>query len=618
MRFNVLIVIAVVAVLGAASAQMLFAGDKLEWPDDDTVYTEKQLPAYMFTPEDKDRSSITVRYYGDEPSVPYVSVADYYMKLQGYGISVRHLGEGLFELSNDRDGGGKARLDTVKGTLTSDDYGAFAIVRDQYDSGAGLDNSLIRTLSEKDLNTSGKVTVDLGRYGIGMHTDRDSGTVWLPLPTVADLFISPNNYYASYVGDAVYFIDSDTMSDYNLYLKDKQYMAYIDAFMGEDRTRPADLIEYSYGELCMLFDSFYGRPGLGAMSAMMAEKGLDGALASYSDASRTIRSYLRSADYGEYCAGLWKLSSLIYDGGHTQTALGPGYFVNYLILYTYDFGLPDRIQDLADAIPVPESPDMGAVRDALTELRKQTWDFQHLSGGARYYEQGDTAVFSFDKFDYDDAAWVRYLESGGDLPDDSIGQMYVALGMASGNPDIRNFLVDLTTNTGGRVSVVVFMNALMSADDVSVQQYDTRTGLAHGIVMASDINLDGKFDEKDHVRQFDLNYGILTSAGSFSCGNYLPVTAQMNGIMILGETSGGGSCTVSMATVPGGLQFTMSSYNKLIAGYGEEGFDVDAVEKGAAPDAVLVTVDDEGNADYSGIYDLETISQRMQEFYSAA
>jgi hypothetical protein len=354
------------------------------------------------------------------------------------------------------------------------------------------------------------------------------------------------------------------------------------------------------------------------MSELLAEKGLDGALASYSDASRTIRSYLRSADYGEYCAGLWKLSSLIYDGGHTQTSLGPASFVNYLILYTYDYDLPDRIQDLADAIPVPESPDMGAVRDALTELRQQTWDFQHLSGGIRYYEHGDTAVFSFDKFDYDDAGWVRYLGSGGDLPGDCIGQMCVALGMASGNPDIRNFVIDLTTNTGGRVSVVVFMNALMSAMDVSVQQYDTRTGLAHGFVMASDINLDGKFDENDHVRPFDLNYGILTSAGSFSCGNYLPVTAQMNGIMILGGTSGGGSCTVSMATVPGGLQFTISSYNKLIAGYGEEGFDVDAVEKGAAPDAVLVTVDDEGDVDYSGIYDLETISQRMQEFYSTA
>ena len=78
MSFNVLIVIAVVAVIGAASAQMLFAGDKLEWPDDDAAYTEKQLPAYMFTPEDKDRSSITVRYYGNGPSVPYVSIADYY------------------------------------------------------------------------------------------------------------------------------------------------------------------------------------------------------------------------------------------------------------------------------------------------------------------------------------------------------------------------------------------------------------------------------------------------------------------------------------------------------------------------------------------------------------
>ena len=45
MRVNVLLVIAVVAVMGAASAQVLFAEDRLEWPDDDARYEQRDLPA---------------------------------------------------------------------------------------------------------------------------------------------------------------------------------------------------------------------------------------------------------------------------------------------------------------------------------------------------------------------------------------------------------------------------------------------------------------------------------------------------------------------------------------------------------------------------------------------
>lgn len=616
MRVNVLLVIAVVAVMGAASAQVLFAEDRLEWPDDDARYEQRDLPAYMFGPEEKDRSTIAVRFYENAPNVPYVDICGYYMRLQDSGMTVRHLGDGLFELTNGSVGGGKARVDTVRGTITSDDLTAFTLIKDPDAGDSGLDSRLVRTVSEGPLNNPDRVAIDLGSYGIVTHTDRGSKTLWVPFQTAADLFLNPNNLYASYVGGAVYFFNSSTLDRYGLYLKDTQYMGYIDQLMGEDRTRPADLVEYTYGELCMLFENLFGNPGKGEMSALLAEKGLDAALESHSDASRMIRSYLRSSDYGEYCAGLWKLYTLIFDGGHTQTHLGPVSFVRYLYMHTFDLELPDRIEDLAKGIPSPEVSDNSELRKALDTYRTQVWDIQYLSGGTMYVEKGDTAVFSFDDFDYADDEWAVYFKEGGDLPGDCIGQLYVALEKAASNPEIRNFVIDLTTNTGGFVTDVAFMRSLMTAQDVRVQQYDTRTGVVNEILLASDINLDGKYDDGDHVMPYDFNYGILTTTASFSCGNYLPVSAQRDGIMILGETSGGGSCTVSFATAAEGLQMTVSSYNKLVVGYGDEGFDVNAVERGAAPDAVLVTVDEQGDVDYSGIYDLDVISQRMNGFYS--
>ncbi len=66
-----------------------------------------------------------------------------------------------------------------------------------------------------------------------------------------------------------------------------------------------------------------------------------------------------------------------------------------------------------------------------------------------YFEKGDTAVFSFSSFTSDSEAWEAFYKDGGALPDDTYGKLIKALERAKANPNIRNFVLDITTNGGG-------------------------------------------------------------------------------------------------------------------------------------------------------------------------
>ena len=136
--------------------------------------------------------------------------------------------------------------------------------------------------------------------------------------------------------------------------------------------------------------------------------------------------------------------------------------------------------------------------------------------------------------------------------------------------------------------------------------------------MLSDINLDGKFDEKDHVKPYDLNFGAPTSFASFSSGNFLPVILKNQSVAIPGERSGGGVCNMIQAATADGLLITTSGYTKMIVGYGEAGYDEMTVEYGAAPDMDLVPKTPEGASDYSNIYNLDMISEGMNKFFASA
>jgi C-terminal processing protease CtpA/Prc len=131
-----------------------------------------------------------------------------------------------------------------------------------------------------------------------------------------------------------------------------------------------------------------------------------------------------------------------------------------------------------------------------------------------------------------------------------------------------------------------------------------------------DRNLDGAFDEQDKAVDYsDLNFAVLTSRSSFSCGNLLPSVLADAGIMVIGERSGGGSCAVQKCVTADGVGWQMSTWRgKLINDAGQDiddgvPVDVDLLERTGSKKT------ESGNPDYSGFYDIDLLSEVMNEYF---
>ena len=329
---------------------------------------------------------------------------------------------------------------------------------------------------------------------------------------------------------------------------------------------------------------------------------------------------MRSTNTWEYMVGLSVLSNYLFDGGHTATAIGLTVFRDAMLQKGEEgAAIVNHLIELRHQLDVPSIPNRNTVVQALNEERNRSWtEIEDIRNGMRYFEHGDTAVVVFDDFSLDFNGWNDYYNGKEELPGDTIGNLTIALRKASANPEIKNFLFDLTTNGGGYVVDVLYIMCMMTADDSSLEDLNTLTKVVTRSTVSADVNLDRQFDEKDHQKLYDFNFGLLTSSCSFSSGNMLPVMAKAEGIMILGETSGGGSCALMVTGAPDSLMMSLSSYDKSIIGYGTEDYDENTMEKGAKPDFGLVKINPDQTKDYSRMYDIDLISEKMNEFYASA
>ncbi len=248
------------------------------------------------------------------------------------------------------------------------------------------------------------------------------------------------------------------------------------------------------------------------------------------------------------------------------------------------------------------------VREERKNMRKEKYSAFELvkswedGSGYVFLRQGGTGVFVFDKFD-----------------NESVYAFKWAVDYAAEN-GIRNFILDISCNGGGNSSVVNYMMAIMTnskyhSNVQTLRCLNTLTGNINATRYDIDLNLDNIYDDKDKDVAYDLNFGVLTSSFSFSCGNLLPIMAKDEGIAILGETSGGGSCILGISSLPEALIFTMSGYMKFVS---KDNNDADL---GAAVDYDLTKkitdADGAESIDYSGLYDIGNLGALLDEFYSS-
>ena len=577
---------------------------------DPTKYFTKQVPVNR---GGQDGGNVTLRFYDDMPSVAYISVADFQeLMLPGTTITVTKNGEGDYTLKNPF---AEATVNTTDEQFLSDNYMAFTNLMGLIQP--GMDNvyldgaPYVRYKSQELTPAQATVTFDFKKYGIDLRGDDEA--VYFPLATIADMYSDLYYHIAGYNGETVVVVTDNDNSEICKMTSQRS------AELISQRTRSGDMAEFCYKELCFAVDHFYGMPGRSPLEAAIKKDGLDKALDGIEDGA-TVKKLLKSTKMSEYIFGMNCMNALLDDGGHT------GLYVDLKVYL--GLGSSTAVNDWLSGV--------SAMKDTYPSL--YTMVMQHIISlfsrpqreavfkarqdkgieSVTYYKEGDTAYLLYPQFgpaNYD--AWNAYYDGGcqggtpdidGNFPGD-ISVVLDAMKQANDDPEVKNLVVDIATNPGGSLDVVVAMTALMGGQSHFYSE-NVLTGQKQKIYYDVDCNFDGVFDDKDKEvwKNYQLKYGVMTSSFSFSCGNLFPSLMKDMGFPILGEKSGGGACAVQNFITPEGLQFQLSSARARLTDMNWVNID-----PGVEPTIPIAnTMDDGTTLDYSKFYDVPYVSSLLQ------
>ena len=214
------------------------------------------------------------------------------------------------------------------------------------------------------------------------------------------------------------------------------------------------------------------------------------------------------------------------------------------------------------------------------------------------------AMFLFDSFIFGTKEEV--YDSNGSLKSDAwkydtiinLVKKFEALKKVS---SVKNVILDMSTNGGGVVGVLMKVMSLISKNNDSyLTIYDAINQQVDTVHTRIDSNNDGLYDEND-VYGNDFNFYLLTSDVSFSCGNALPYYAKAQGLAkTIGQKSGGGECAIAVHYLPNS-EYVYHSSHLHIGDYDKENKVFYGVESGAEPDITLNST--------SSFYDLDKLAR---------
>ncbi len=549
--------------------------------------------------------SMDLRFYLSAPHVPYYVLKDYVNFIYQTGLTVTALENGVWEVANPN--GTKILVNPSAGTIEAEDWAKFQIPPLPYTKMVGIKDSVSRWTYYSEVvfdDPPTPVTFDFSKYGIAVYADGED--VYLPLELLSTMFTDVGCNHVLWNGVSVLkqVLDINTLGMPPMEWYESRSMR---ALLTGEKQREEDIIREDYAELCFTLDYFFGHPGVSLLDRGIREKGFDAALDDVPELA-SIKERLMDPDLLEYMLALYDLFNIGLDDGHCI----------YCMLSTIaqpDFPYPElveKIEPRVDSGYQCSTMFRQENRDGIMETRNTAW------GDEVYRECGNTAILRIDDFYEDAADWEAYYAGKGDIPQDAVGITWTGLKRASENPAIKNILFDLTANAGGSSDMLMYMLDLMFGDHI-LRGYNVLTGQREHAVMHSDKNLDGVFDEKDEEVKYDFNYAVLTARSAFSCGNLMPILMQEHGAVLLGEPTGGGSCSIQMGTLTNGGQFHMSSWLWALRDANGE-----SVESGCKTDLPIARIEPEtptnenprfSNGDYTPYFDDVMLDRMINEWF---
>lgn len=396
---------------------------------------------------------------------------------------------------------------------------------------------------------------------------------YVSLNTFGNLF---TNYRYVYNGKEVY---SRNEIIYNIVNKEEFYR--FDEGTGK-KMRSSALTDFTYNELCINLDLNYGLKELHGNKFDCFD--------SYFEYVG-LKSKLLNPDPEIFCKAIWDLCHAYFSDNHSNFLLA-SYYCGYDIAKKF----AERVETGDENLLTGGSIDK---KSELYNTARQNVYGENVPG-LEFSDDGKTAIVRFDEYttsgDSDLNAIINETNQKLEKTTEEICELiktdytaiqkyivteyylYCVNKMIKENPEVENVILDMSNNGGGACRTAVATLAWMLGE-VQTNITNSITGAKCSSVYVCDINADGKFDENDTIK--DKKLFCLISPASFSCGNMVPAMLKSSDrVVLLGETSGGGSSVVYNTMAADSTMFRISSRYVMSENKNGSNYDID---KGIEP-----------------------------------
>ena len=537
----------------SASGCSFFGGSSSSYEDGITLKSVSH-PLYNYNEEYSINAKSLKTYYVNDGSLPYVDVSTFISTLEGL-YQTKYIS---YSTPSERKLVASWRTQTTRYTLTVDDEkntitASSMTFFDLVYGTSGTNYSFaLKTVDSKTTQESPK-TFDLGAYGIEIYRKKD--LVLIPFCVANTIFCS-NNYYNFYFNGNAYYgtyfgfaLDSsDALKE--SFTKRSWYGGNI----------PSDIASMNARHFLFIMDNYYGLKDYYEIDSFASYLG-DEVVNQLSSTSE------ESARSGFYASLFEKLDEL-----HTS--------FDYYSFFCNSTSL---------------KPTYGPVR---TSYREESSNLESAYASSypddepvRYYD--DTAIIVAQSPIQTGASSDLYDDNGNLKEDaytkDSFYYMKEMLSRIEKHGGIKNVLLDMSRNGGGNMGAAFRMLGLMNDKDIVYGSTNRLSDSGYAITVRIDADEDDDYDDDDAYSSY--NWGILTSAVTFSAANYLACNASYSGAAkIYGERSGGGACPIVGFVNADGSSFHMSGPSMLqCAEVKKDTINFKEVQSGAALDRELST-----------------------------
>lgn len=479
-------------------------------------------------------------YAEDLPYVDLSEVNFYYS-----GNYTQLFSDGEFKICLESDPTAFVIFNFKKNTIYFENYSAL-ILRMPCNPG-GSEEHYFKTLSPSYVRPGKNLLINLNDYHITLiHENSD---YYIPLQLLCDIFC--NRY--CFNGDALFVnYSNDDFYDSSI-LKNTYYAGA--------KARSKSLIDFNYNELCFFMDLKYGLKkeyNITSFDKYLTDIGLKNLIKSNDSKTSSVAveklfSYFICDGHNAF-NGVSRYCGFIDGDIHDRTVPnGPGFMQRFYADEYYE-----KLRKESSSSYFDDDGNVVSKIQIVTETGATGTPAKYLFVTLPSLYSSLTDLYSVKN---DTAFWAD--ESN--WSDDSLSIIFKAQKILNENTDISGVVVDLSYCGGGYEIVAIAVSAWLTGTGDSFTR-STVDDAESGYSYQFDANLDGLFDvTTDSLADSNRNYKIyvLSSPVTFSAGENISQSIKNSDkALLIGQKSGGGTCTVEKGSTADGVTFSYSFFTQ--------------------------------------------------------